>query len=69
MGFPPAPFATYGQAVILASIGNNLVARYQKRLFEHLLRLGLEFFNDTRSGRLAAAHQRERASASVTCSA
>lgn len=47
-------FATYGQAVILASIGNNLVARYQKRLFEHLLRLGLEFFNDTRSGRLAA---------------
>jgi len=47
-------FATYGQAVILAAIGNNLVARYQKRLFEHLLRLGLDFFNDTRSGRLAA---------------
>ncbi|MGY6706752.1 MAG: ABC transporter ATP-binding protein [Rhizobiaceae bacterium] len=47
-------FASYGQAVILAAIGNNLVARYQKRLFEHLLRLGLDFFNDTRSGRLAA---------------
>jgi len=47
-------FASYGQAVILASIGNNLVARYQKRLFGHLLRLGLDFFNDTRSGRLAA---------------
>lgn len=47
-------FANYGQAVILASIGNNLVARYQKRLFEHLLRLGLDFFNETRSGRLAA---------------
>jgi ATP-binding cassette, subfamily B, bacterial MsbA len=40
--------------VILASIGNNLVARYQKRLFAHLLRLGLDFFNETRSGRLAA---------------
>jgi ATP-binding cassette, subfamily B, bacterial MsbA len=47
-------FANYGQAVILARIGNNLVARYQRRLFEHLLRLGLDFFNDTRSGRLAA---------------
>ncbi|WP_246734811.1 ABC transporter ATP-binding protein [Chelativorans sp. ZYF759] len=47
-------FASYGQAVILAAIGNNLVARYQKRLFDHLLRLGLDFFNDTRSGRLAA---------------
>ena len=47
-------FANYGQAVILARIGNNLVARYQKRLFDHLLKLGLDFFNDTRSGRLAA---------------
>ncbi len=46
--------ATYGQAVILAKIGNNLVARYQRRLFDHLMKLGIDFFNDTRSGQLAA---------------
>jgi subfamily B ATP-binding cassette protein MsbA len=47
-------FAGYGQAVALAAIGNNLVARYQKRVFDHLMKLGVNFFNDTRSGRLAA---------------
>lgn len=47
-------FATYGQAVSLAKIGNNLVARYQKRIFDHLMKLGVDFFSETRSGRLAA---------------
>lgn len=46
--------ATYGQAVILATIGNNLVARYQRRIFDHLMRLGLDFYTEQRSGRLAA---------------
>ncbi|TGQ29261.1 ABC transporter ATP-binding protein [Mesorhizobium sp. M4B.F.Ca.ET.190.01.1.1] len=46
--------ATYGQAVTLARIGNNLVARYQRRIFDHLMKLGVGFFNDTRSGQLAA---------------
>ncbi|MER9245333.1 ABC transporter ATP-binding protein [Mesorhizobium sp. M0590] len=46
--------ASYGQAVTLAKIGNNLVARYQRRIFDHLMKLGVGFFNDTRSGRLAA---------------
>jgi ATP-binding cassette subfamily B protein len=46
--------ANYGQAVALAKIGNNVVARYQKRVFQHLMRLGVDFFNETRSGRLAA---------------
>ncbi|WP_258052143.1 ABC transporter ATP-binding protein [Mesorhizobium sp. INR15] len=46
--------AGYGQAVTLAKIGNNLVARYQRRIFDHLMKLGVGFFNDTRSGRLAA---------------
>lgn len=46
--------ANYGQAVALARIGNNVVARYQKRVFQHLMRLGVDFFNETRSGRLAA---------------
>ena len=38
--------ASYGQAVILARIGNNLVARYQRRLFDHLMRLGLDFYSN-----------------------
>ena len=46
--------ATYGQAVILAKIGNNLVARYQQRLFDHLMKLDIGFFNENRSGYLAA---------------
>lgn len=46
--------ATYGQAVILAKVGNNLVARYQQRLFDHLMKLGIGFFNENRSGHLAA---------------
>ncbi len=46
--------ATYGQAVILAKIGNNLVARYQRRIFDHLMKLGLDFYTEQRSGRLAA---------------
>lgn len=45
--------ASYGQAVILAKIGNNLVARYQRRIFDHLMKLGVGFFTETRSGQLA----------------
>jgi len=46
--------ATYAQAVTLAKIGNNLVARYQRRIFDHLMKLGVGYFAETRSGRLAA---------------
>jgi len=46
--------ATYGQAVLLARIGNNIVARYQRRIFDHLMKLGIGFFTTTRSGQLAA---------------
>lgn len=46
--------ATYGQGVLLAKIGNNIVARYQQRMFDHLMRLGVVFFSDERSGQLAA---------------
>jgi subfamily B ATP-binding cassette protein MsbA len=46
--------ATYGQSILLARIGNNLVARYQQRIFDHLMRLGIDYFNQNRSGRLAA---------------
>jgi ATP-binding cassette subfamily B protein len=46
--------ATYGQSVVLAKVGNNLVARYQQRLFDHLMKLGVGFFNEHRSAHLAA---------------
>ena len=35
---------SYFQAVILNRIGNNMVARYQRRLFQHLLDLDVRFF-------------------------
>lgn len=46
--------AGYGQAVTLAKIGNNIVARYQTRLFDHLMTLSIGYFSEARSGRLAA---------------
>ena len=46
--------ASYGQGVLLAKVGNNVVARYQRRLFEHLMRLDIGFFTAMRSGQLAA---------------
>ena len=46
--------ATYFQSLTMARIGNNLIARYQTRIFDHLMKLGLDFFSDRRSGSLAA---------------
>lgn len=54
LAFVVRGLATYGQAVILAKIGNNLVARYQRRLFDKLMQLGLNYFVENRSGALAA---------------
>ncbi|MFB9951580.1 ABC transporter ATP-binding protein [Rhizobium puerariae] len=47
-------FATYGQAVTLSKIGNNIVARYQRRLYSHLMTLSVGFFAEARSAHLAA---------------
>ena len=41
--------AAYGQEIFLNRIGNNIVARYQVRTFDHMLKLGLGFHLDTRS--------------------
>ena len=41
--------AGFGQEVILKRIGNNIIARYQNRVYDHLLSLGVDFFTDTRS--------------------
>ena len=56
--------ASYGQAVALAEVGNNLVARYQQRLIDHLMTLGVGFFSDTRSAQIAAVSSVE---SSRTC--
>lgn len=47
-------FAIYWQTVMLARVGNNIVARYQRRLFQHLMRLDINYFTANRSGQLAA---------------
>jgi subfamily B ATP-binding cassette protein MsbA len=46
--------ASYGQAVALTKIGNSIVARYQKRLFNHLMALNLGYFSEARSARITA---------------
>ncbi|MDI7862906.1 ABC transporter ATP-binding protein/permease [Rhizobiaceae bacterium n13] len=46
--------ATYGQSVALSKIGNNIVARYQRRLYHHLMSLSVGFFAEARSAHLAA---------------
>jgi len=46
--------ATYGQAVALSKIGNNIVARYQRRLYAHLMALSVGYFQDHRSAQFSA---------------
>lgn len=41
--------ATYGYMNVLGKIGNNIVARYQRRVFDHLLSLGVQFHKSNRS--------------------
>ena len=41
--------ATYGYLNVLGKIGNNIVARYQRRIFNHLLSLGVQFHKSNRS--------------------
>ncbi len=43
----------FGQSVILGRIGNNIIARYQKRAYDKMLHLGVGFYHDTRSAYLA----------------
>ena len=52
--------ALYGQAVVLAKIGNNLVARYQQRLFDHLMKLGVGYLLGDPLGASGRADQPER---------
>ncbi|WP_068312277.1 ABC transporter ATP-binding protein [Polycladidibacter hongkongensis] len=45
--------ATYGQMVILSRVGNAIVAKLQKRMFDKVLRLGIDYFDRTSFGDLA----------------
>ncbi|MEO0547223.1 MAG: ABC transporter ATP-binding protein [Pseudomonadota bacterium] len=42
-------FLTYFQTVILSRIGNNIVARYQRRVFDHLMNLDVSYFGKQHS--------------------
>ena len=54
IAFVARGFASYGQAVALSKVGNNIVARYQRRIYAHLMTLSVGFYNDTRSAQIAA---------------
>ncbi len=45
-------FATYGHTVTLALVGNSLSASVQKRVFNHLLSLKIEYFDKTTLGEI-----------------
>ncbi|TXH84685.1 MAG: ABC transporter ATP-binding protein [Rhizobium sp.] len=47
-------FAGYFQSVILSKIGNDIIARYQRRLYAHLMTLSVGFFSEARSAQIAA---------------
>jgi len=56
----------YGSAVALARTGNALVAEMQKRLYDHVLSLGISYFDRTHSSLLIAGlSQRATAAGSV----
>jgi ATP-binding cassette subfamily B protein len=46
--------AAYGQDVILNRIGNDIVARSQKRLFNRFIEQGIDYFNSHSAGELTA---------------
>jgi subfamily B ATP-binding cassette protein MsbA len=46
--------ATYGQGVLMAFVGQRIIADLQNRLFRHVIRFDLAFFHDTASGNLVS---------------
>ena len=46
--------ATYGQAVLMAFVGQRVIADLQSRVFAHILCFDLAFFQDTASGGLVS---------------
>ncbi len=58
----------YGSAVALARTGNALVADMQKRLYDHVLSLGISYFDRTHSSLLIAGLSQRASSASSVMS-
>ena len=46
--------ATYGQTVLMAFIGQRIIADLQTKLFSHVIRFDLAFFHDTATGNLVS---------------
>jgi len=46
--------ATYGSLLVLARIGNRIIATVQRRVFDHLLRQNLAYFQDRHSSEFVA---------------
>lgn len=46
--------ATYGQAVLMAFVGQRIIADLQRRVFSHVMRFDLAFFHDTATGKLVS---------------
>ncbi len=46
--------ATYGHSVLLSQVGNRIIARNQRRLFESLINQNLSFFSDRHSSEFMA---------------
>jgi len=46
--------ATYGQTVLMAFVGQRIIADLQTKLFGHVIRFDLAFFHDTASGELVS---------------
>lgn len=46
--------ATYGQTVLMAFVGQRIIADLQTKLFRHVIHFDLAFFHDTASGKLVS---------------
>jgi subfamily B ATP-binding cassette protein MsbA len=56
-------WALYASSVTLGRIGNAIVARTQRRMFDHLLSMGVDFFNRTASSDLVTRMSHNAAAA------
>ena len=48
-------FASYGQAVLLASVGNRITAENQRQMFDKLVQEGVGYFSDRHSSHFTAS--------------
>lgn len=55
--------ASYGQVVTLSRVGNAIVARVQTRLYDHLLKLGVDYYQKQPSSELITRMSHNAASA------